>query len=114
MSVLYTTMHNFQVDLETLTPEQKQLLKECFELYLANCSWEVFINKVYNPESMRIAGHELDNGQYWITAETSCSAISRVLEDLEDEINVRCGKSRRGNMEPLSKNNEEILRNFLK
>lgn len=93
MPVLYTTiLRGDQVDLEILTAEQKKLLKECFELYRANCDFADFMNKkVYTPESMRIAGHEYRDGKYWITTKTANSGIYKVLQDLETMLGIQQG-----------------------
>ncbi len=114
MPVLYTTIfRGEQVDLETLTAEQRQLLKECFDLYLANHPWPDFCSNLYKPENMRIAGHELSHfGKYMITARSANSAIRKVLKDIETMLGVRQGFILDEGLDFSAQ--EEALKDFLK
>lgn len=113
MSYIYITLWSGKkLNLDKLNSEEKEWLRECFELFQQKCDWLKFFNKTHGSESIRIMGGELWNGKYWIDAELyERSVVYKVLEDLADILGMEQGFIAKQEIDFTQ--NEAVIKSFL-
>ena len=102
-----------ELNLSELNDREKELLRECFELFKQRCDYRKFFNKTNSNESLKIMGGEFWEGEYWIDKEfRGRSVIYKVLEDLADILGIEQGFLLAGQEVDFTQN-EEVLECFL-
>ncbi len=109
----YTTLNKEKLSLDNFSEEQKDLLKEVYNLFKQG-SYMYLINFTFSEETLEKLGARYRFGGYWVDEQVRKEPLYRVVEDLETRLAIDVGRLGKNPKDDLSfEANEKVLEEYL-